>query len=73
MEDLGESVKTYSKTYRILENSSHLLLSNGIYYDKYNDVLFTPDIVYEDWYSRLLLEYPSKTIIVKDFYMDKPV
>jgi hypothetical protein len=61
LEDLGESVNTYTKTYRIFENSDGLLFSNGIYYDKNTDVLSTYENFYDYWYSKLLLEYNITT------------
>lgn len=68
MQDLGESVKTYTKTFRIYENSNGLLFSNGIFYDKDNDILHTPTSAYRNWYSRLLLGYTVPKYFIYDSY-----
>lgn len=71
IQDLGESVKTYQKTYRIYEDSKGMLLSNGIFYDKINDILHTNSSIYKQQYTSLLLGYKAQRWISKDYYADK--
>ncbi len=71
VEDLGENVRTYHKTYRIFENSHGLLMSDGLYYDKDEDIMHTPSACYANWYSKLLLGYKVPRWFIYDFYRPK--
>lgn len=71
IQDLGETVKTHKKTYRLYETANGILFSNGIYYDKDIDVLFTPDAVYKDWYAKLLLGYNIIKWFTPEYYANK--
>ena len=72
IESLGESVMTYMKTYRVMEDDNSLILSNGIYYNKNTDMLYTSENVYADWYSRLLMGYTINTFLVNKSYLSYP-